>query len=62
MPDQLQESDIIMGPIANDIIYDLLGITTSGLLPKEISMKILLAGPEYQQLVIKTETGASHLR
>ena len=62
MPDQLQESDIIMGLIANDIIYDLLGITTSGLLPKEISMKILLAGPEYQQLVIKTETGASHLR
>ena len=53
--DAFPEFDVIEGPIANDIIYDLLGITTSGCLKSELSLKILSMGPEYTQVVIKTE-------
>ncbi len=55
-------ADVIIGPIANDIIYDVLGITTSGVLPKEASMELLLIGPEYRQIVIKSEKAANQLK
>ncbi len=60
-PDKIQ-ADVIIGPIANDIIYDTMGITTSGVLPKDISLALLMIGPEYQQVVIKTEKAKSKLK
>lgn len=54
--------DVIMGPIANDTIYDTWGISTSGLLSREQSLALLMVGPEYEQAVLRTERAASQLR
>ena len=60
-PDILADYDVIIGPIANDTIYDVLGITTSGILSREDSLQLLLIGPLYRQITIKTEKAASQL-
>ncbi len=60
-PDLL-EADVIIGPIANDTIYDTLGITTSGFLSKEQSLKLLMIGPVYEQIVIKSEKALTNLK
>ena len=54
--------DVVLGPIANDTIFDTLGMISSGLLEPETAMRLLLIGPEYTQVVIKTEKAASQLR
>ena len=59
--DMLEEYDVIIGPIANDTIYDLFGITTSGYLTSEQALEILTTGPLYTQAVIKTERAADSL-
>ncbi len=53
--------DVITGPIANDTLFDTLGILTSGLLPPEKALKLMMIGPSYVQTVLKTEKAASHL-
>lgn len=53
--------DIIIGPIANDTIYDTWGIITSGLLDTDTAMKILLIGNTYNQIVIKTDKALNNL-
>jgi len=60
-PDALSEYDVIVGPIANDTIYDTWGISTSGLLSREQSLRLLMIGPVYRQTAIKTERAASRL-
>ena len=55
-------ADVIIGPIANDTIFDTLGIISSGYLDPENALKLLLIGPEYTQAVIKTEKAAKQLR
>ncbi len=55
-------SDVIIGPIANDTIYDTFGIITSGMLQSEMALKLLLAGPEYYQITVKTEKAVQQLR
>ncbi|MBQ9156951.1 MAG: DUF3990 domain-containing protein [Eubacterium sp.] len=60
-PDALPEADVIIGPIANDTIYDTMGIFTSGFLSKDQVMEMLLAGPAYEQIVLKTEAAAGKL-
>ncbi|MCR4895201.1 MAG: DUF3990 domain-containing protein [Lachnospiraceae bacterium] len=55
------QSDVIIGPIANDTIFDTLGIITSGYLKPEDAMKLLMIGPEYRQVAIKTERAAGQL-
>ena len=55
-------ADVIIGPIANDTIYDTFGIITSGLLKDEDALKLLLIGPEYKQIVLKTERAVKNLR
>ena len=60
-PDRLS-ADVIIGPIANDIIYNTNGIFTGGILDPEIVMKLLLLGPEYHQITIKTEKALSKLK
>ena len=60
-PDLLAEADVIIGPIANDTIYDTFGIITSGLLPPEKAMKLLMIGPCYEQIVVKRQSAADQL-
>lgn len=61
-PDRFAEYDVIIGPIANDTLYDTLGITTSGFLTPEQATRTLLIGPLYSQIVLKTEKAAAALR
>ena len=51
----------IIGPIANDTIFDTLGIMTSGYLKPEDAAGLLMIGPEYTQVVIKTEKAVKQL-
>ena len=55
------DADLIIGPIANDTIYDVLGITTSGFLTKEEALTLLQIGPEYFQAVIRTPAALAAL-
>ncbi len=59
--DILKDYDVVIGPIANDTIYDVMGILTSGLLEDEQALKLLQIGPEYVQLAIKTEKAVKQL-
>jgi hypothetical protein len=61
-PDELAEYDLIIGPIANDTIYDTMGIMTSGYLTDEEALKLLSVGPCYRQFTIKTEKAVKQLR
>ncbi len=54
--------DVIIGPIANDTIYDTWGILTSGLVDSETALRVMMIGPAYEQIVIKSEKAASALR
>ena len=55
-------ADAVIGPIANDTIFDTLGVITSGYLTPEEALKLLLIGPAYSQVAIKTEKAAANLR
>ncbi len=55
-------ADVVIGPIANDTIFDTLGVISSGYLSPEDAMKLLTIGPEYIQVAIKTERAAERLR
>ncbi len=55
-------ADVIIGPIANDTIFDTLGMISSGFLTPEEAMKLLMIGPEYTQAAIKTEKAVRQLR
>lgn len=56
------EADVVIGPIANDTIYDTLGILTSGVLKREQSLRLLRIGPAFEQTVVKTEKAAAQLK
>ncbi len=60
--DAYPDADVIVGPIANDIIYDVMGITTSGFLDRKQALQLLSIGPVYTQVVIKTPKAASQLK
>lgn len=55
-------ADVVIGPIANDTIFDTLGIISSGFLDPKDAMKLLMIGPEYTQVAIKTEKAARKLK
>lgn len=55
------EADVIIGPIANDTIFDTLGIISSGFLQPEDALKLLMIGPEYTQVVLKSQKAADAL-
>ncbi len=61
-PDTLQDFDVIIGPIANDTLYDTWGVLTSGLISVELALRLLSVGPAYEQVVLKTEKAASALQ
>ncbi len=54
--------DVVMGPIANDTIFETFGIISSGFLMPADALKLLLVGPEYTQAAVKTEKAVSQLR
>lgn len=54
-------TDIVLGPIANDTIFDTLGIISSGYLKPEEMLRLLLIGPEYTQVAVKSEKAAGCL-
>ena len=54
--------DVVMGPIANDTIFDTFGIISSGYLKPKEALHMLEIGPEYMQVAIKTERAAKQLR
>ncbi len=60
--DSLTGYDVIIGPIANDTIYDTWGITSSGLLSTGQVLRILMIGPVYDQIVIRSDRAAAALR
>ena len=62
MPDLYSDFDIIIGPIANDTIYDTMGIMTSGFLSDDEALKLLCVGPQYTQIVLKSRKAADKLR
>lgn len=55
-------SDVVIGPIANDTIFDTLGVISSGYLKPEEALKLLMIGPVYTQVAIKTEKAMEQLR
>lgn len=59
--DYLNDFDVIIGPIANDTIFDTLGIISSNLLSKTEALKLLEIGPNYTQIVIKSQKALDNL-
>ena len=55
-------ADVVIGPIANDTIFETFGVISSGFLKPADALKLLLAGPEYTQVALKTEKAASQLK
>ena len=60
--DYLSEYDVIIGPIANDTLYDTLGILTSGYLKKEVALEVLQIGEQYNQIAIKSKKAIDKLK
>jgi len=56
------EADVVIGPIANDTIFDTFGIISSGYLQPEDALELLRIGPEYTQVAVKTEKAVAQLR
>ena len=54
--------DLIIGPIANDTLFDTFGILNSGLLKDNEAVRLLMIGPEYRQYVIKSEKALHNLK
>ncbi len=53
--------DVVIGPIANDTIFETFGMISSGFLKPEDAMKLLMIGPEFTQIAIKTEKAVRQL-
>lgn len=60
--DKIPEYDVVIAPIANDTIFDLLGILSSGYVPKKVCLKVFGIEPKYTQIVLKNEKSIANLR
>lgn len=60
--DAFSQSDIVSAPIANDTLFDLVGILTSGLIPKATCLKVLSLEPHFTAVVLKSEAAIKNLR
>ncbi len=56
------DSDVVIGPIANDTIFDTLGIISSGYLSSKEALRLLMIGPEYTQVAVKTAIAVEQLK
>ena len=59
--DSLQ-ADVVIGPIANDTIFETFGVISSGFLKPADALKLLLIGPAFTQAAVKTEKAVRKLR
>lgn len=59
--DYLNDIDLIIGPIANDTLYDTFGLITSGLFNEDEALSLLMVKPTYKQIVIKTNKALNNL-
>ena len=55
-------ADVIIGPIANDTIFDTFGIISSGYLKPDDALALLRIGPAYTQVAVKTEKAVAQLK
>lgn len=55
-------ADVVIGPIANDTIFETFGIITSGFLSPKDALSLLMIGPEYTQVVVKSGKAVSQLK
>lgn len=62
LSDRHGEYDVIIGPIANDTIYNTFGIFTSGLLPRDLALPLLQLGHCYEQIAVRTDKARRQLR
>ena len=60
--DIYEDYDVVIGPIANDVIFDKLGVITSGVFNDQESLQLLKVGNSYTQVVIKTEKALENLK
>ena len=60
--DALSDFDVIIGPVANDTLYDTYGIITSGFVSSADSLRLLKVGKRYTQLNVKSAKAASQLK
>ena len=51
--DPYSHFDAIIAPIANDTIFDLVGLLTSGFVPNDTCLKVLRQGPKFTQICPK---------
>ena len=56
------DADVVIGPIANDTIFNTMGILSSGFLSPEEALELLRVGPAYTQVALKTGQAAARLR
>lgn len=56
------DADVVIGPIANDTIFETFGIISSGFLKPEDALQLLMIGPEYTQVVVKSQKAADQLK
>lgn len=55
-------ADVVIGPIANDTIFDTMGIVSSGFLAPSEALWLLQIGPAYTQVAVRTPAAAGQLR
>ena len=60
-PDAHADADVIIGPVANDTLYDTYGIITSGMVSPADSLRLLSVGKRYTQINVKSERAAVQL-
>jgi len=60
--DAHDDADVIIGPIANDTLYDTYGIIFSGLISGDDALRLLQVGNRYTQINIKSEKAAAQLK
>lgn len=60
--DIYSEYDLIVGPVANDILYNTYGILTSGIFDNDKCFELLSIGPTYKQIVIKSNKALEQLK
>ncbi|MBE6835146.1 MAG: DUF3990 domain-containing protein [Ruminococcaceae bacterium] len=61
LKDKFAEADVIIGPIANDTLYDTYGIIISSLLTGDEALRLLKVGNQFTQITLKTEKAVSQL-
>ena len=60
-PDLYGDYDIIIGPVANDTVYDMFGLITSSLLDEDTALELLKLGPEMFQMAVKSRRAAERM-